>query len=153
MWKTKDLFFLRSHQNLEKTVAFFLEDLFFFGDHIKIRTKLWYFSRLFWSSQNRRSVIFELTPDPRSAIGAPASLWATAQSKKKTKYTLKSRNQIVIAPICFICPTKFSNSALLFGSYFCCVSLRVIVFFNFRTFRSTPNFRHNAQLFCFFAEF
>ena len=61
--------------------------------------------------------------------------------------------QTVTAPICFICPTKFSNSALLFGSYFCCVSLRVIVFFNFRTFRSTPNFRHNAQLFCFFAEF
>ena len=59
----------------------------------------------------------------------------------------------VTAPICFIYPTKFSNSALLFGSYFCCVSLRVIVFFNFRTFRSTPNFRHNAQLFCFFAEF
>ena len=79
-------FFLRSHQNLEKTVAFFLEDLFFFGDHIKIRTKLWHFSRLFWSSQNRRSVIFELTPDQRSAIGAPAPLWATAQSKKNKIY-------------------------------------------------------------------
>ena len=58
-------------------------------------------------------------------------------------------------PLCystdlFICPTKFSNSALLFGSYVCCVGLRVIAFFDFRTFRSTPYFRHNAQLFfCF----
>ena len=45
---------------------------FFLGDHIKIRTKLWHFSRLFWSSQDLRSVIFELTPGPRSALGAPA---------------------------------------------------------------------------------
>ena len=34
----------------------------FFGDHMKTRTKLWHFPHLFWSSQNRRSVIFELTP-------------------------------------------------------------------------------------------
>ena len=34
------------------------------------------------------------------------------------------------------------------GSFiFCCVGLRVIVFFNFRTFRSTTYFRHDAQLF------
>ena len=51
------------------------------------------------------------------------------------KYFSKEKNVmsiiiiIVTAPIRFICPTKFSNSALLFGSYFCCVSLRVIVFF------------------------
>ena len=46
---------------------------FFCGDHIRIQTKLWHFPRLFWSSQNRRSVIFELTPVPRSALGAPVS--------------------------------------------------------------------------------
>ena len=45
---------------------------FFLGDQIKIRTKLWHFPRLFWSSQNRRSVIFELTPGPHSALCAPA---------------------------------------------------------------------------------
>ena len=55
----------------------------------------------------------------------------------------------VSAPIYFICPSKFSNSALLFGSYFCCVGLRVIVFFNFCAFCSTLYFRHNAQLFWF----
>ena len=57
------------------------------------------------------------------------------------------------APIYFTCPTKFSDSALLFGSNFCGVGLRVIVFFNFRTFCSTPYFRHNAQLFCFLPSF
>ena len=64
-----------------------------------------------------------------------------------------SISNVVTALIYFICPTKFSNSALLFGSYSCCVGLRVIVFFNFRSFRSTPCFRYNAQLFLLFAEF
>ena len=58
---------------------------FFFGDHlfsnaktvrilvktIIIRAKLRHSLRLFWSSQNRKSVIFELAPGPRSALGAP----------------------------------------------------------------------------------
>ena len=35
---------------------------FFFGDHIIIRTKL-----------RRQSIIFELAPGPRSALGAPES--------------------------------------------------------------------------------
>ena len=38
---------------------------------MKTRTKLSHFPRLFWNSQNRRSAIFELTPGPRSALGAP----------------------------------------------------------------------------------
>ena len=49
------------------------EDLFFFGDHIIIRTKLRHFFRLFWSSENRKSVIFELVPGQRSALGAPSN--------------------------------------------------------------------------------
>ena len=40
------------------------EDLFFFGDHIIFRTKLQHFLRLFWTSQNRKFVIFELAPGP-----------------------------------------------------------------------------------------
>ena len=44
---------------------------FFFGDHIIILTKLRHISRLFWTSQNRKFVIFELDPGPRSALGAP----------------------------------------------------------------------------------
>ena len=36
----------------------------FFGDHIIFRTKLQHFLRLFWTSQNRKSVIFELAPGP-----------------------------------------------------------------------------------------
>ena len=39
----RPFFFLRSHQNPEKTLAFFLEDIFF-GDHKTIRTKPWNFS-------------------------------------------------------------------------------------------------------------
>ena len=31
------------------------------------------FLRLFWSLQNRKSVIFELAPGPRLALGAPAN--------------------------------------------------------------------------------
>ena len=90
----KTFFLWRSHQNPEKTVAFFIEDLFFFcfgyhikirtklwhfslknfffvfGGHIRIRTKLWHFPRLCWSSQNRRRVILELTPGPCLTLGA-----------------------------------------------------------------------------------
>ena len=69
---------------------------FCFGDQIIIRTKLWHFSvktfflgggrshqiqtkpwhipRPFWSLQNWRCVIFELTPGPRLALGAPVCL-------------------------------------------------------------------------------
>ena len=72
--KTEDLFlFWRSYQNPEKTVACFLEDLFFFLEITsKSRTKLWHFLRLFYSLQNRKFVMFELAPGPRSALGAPA---------------------------------------------------------------------------------
>ena len=53
--------FWRSHQNPDKTVAYENSD------------KYVAFSRLFWSSQNRRCVIFELAPGPRLALGAPGS--------------------------------------------------------------------------------
>ena len=76
-------FFWRSHQNSEKTVPFCLEDLFF-RDHIKMRRKLWHFSLLFWTTQNQRCVIFELTPGPRLALGAPAHNYC---------YTVDDRSQ------------------------------------------------------------
>ena len=54
---------------------------FFFGDHlisvgktVRISVKTFskrHFLRLFWSSDNRKSVIFELAPGTRSALGAP----------------------------------------------------------------------------------
>ena len=50
-----------------KTFSFF----FFFGDHVIFPTKLQHFLRLFWDSQSRKSVIFELAPGPRLALGAP----------------------------------------------------------------------------------
>ena len=53
-----------------KTVRISVKTFFFFGDHIIIWTKLRHFLRLFWSSQNRKFVIFELAPGPRSALGA-----------------------------------------------------------------------------------
>ena len=45
---------------------------FFFGDHLISAGKN-NFLRLFWSSHNRKSVIFELAPGLRSALGAPAN--------------------------------------------------------------------------------
>ena len=68
--------FWGSHQNPDKTVAFFRKDLFFWGgrDPIKIQIKLWHIPHLFWSLQNWRCVIFELTPGPRLALGAPVCL-------------------------------------------------------------------------------
>ena len=54
----------------EKTVRISVKTCFFFGVHI-IRTKLRHYLHLFWSSQNRKSVIFELAPGLRSALGAP----------------------------------------------------------------------------------
>ena len=64
-------FFLRSHKNSEKIEPFHLEDLFFFGDHMKIRRKLCQFRRLFWTAQNQSCAIFELTPGPSLVLGAP----------------------------------------------------------------------------------
>ena len=61
---------------------------FFFGDHVilagktaRISVKTFlkrHFLRLFWNSHNRKSVIFELAPGPRSALGAPGqSMYVT----------------------------------------------------------------------------
>ena len=52
-------------------MAFFREAFFYFGDNVQVRKKLWHFPRLFWSSQNRKCVIFELAPGPRLTLGAP----------------------------------------------------------------------------------
>ena len=46
--------------------------------------------------------------------------------------------------------TRLFYLALIFAVLVCA---SLCFFFNFSTFRSTPNFRHNAQLFWFFAEF
>ena len=60
--------FLEITQNPENIVPFCLEDLFFL-DHIKIRRKLCHFPILFWTTQNQSCIIFDLTPDPRLALG------------------------------------------------------------------------------------
>ena len=57
-----------------KTIRISVKTFFLGGDHIIFRTKLQNFLRLFWTSQNRKSVIFELAQGPRSALGAPASV-------------------------------------------------------------------------------
>ena len=63
----------RTHENdTENSVCGKPKTFFFvFGDPIKIVRKVWHFSRLFWSSQNRRCLIFKLTPGPRLALSAP----------------------------------------------------------------------------------
>ena len=51
-----------------------------------MRTKLWQFSRLFWSSRNQKSVIFELAPGPRLALGALGPLTFTTLFKMAICY-------------------------------------------------------------------
>ena len=70
----EDLFFLEINKFRPEKPLKFRWRFFFFGDHIIIWTKLRHFLRLFWSSLNRKSVIFELAPGPRSALGAPANM-------------------------------------------------------------------------------
>ena len=57
----------------EKPLEFRWRLFFFFEDHIMFRTKLQHFLRLFWTSQNRKSVIFELAPGPLSVPRATDS--------------------------------------------------------------------------------
>ena len=72
--RPEELFFFKDHLiSTGKTVRI-SEKTFFFRDHIIIRTKMRHFLHLFWSSQNRKSVIFELAPGPRSAHGAPDAI-------------------------------------------------------------------------------
>ena len=59
-----------------KTVEIPVKTLFFlfsFGDHISFRIKQLHFFRLFWTSHNQNSVMLELAPGPRSALGAPGA--------------------------------------------------------------------------------
>ena len=65
------LFFWRSPEFGQKNRFNFGGDLFF-GDHLKIRRKVCHFPCLFWTAQNQRSVIFEESPGPLLALGAPA---------------------------------------------------------------------------------
>ena len=61
----------------EKNVRLLVKTFFsFFGDYIIFRTKLRHFLCVSRSSQNRKSVIFELAPGPCSALGPPANQFA-----------------------------------------------------------------------------
>ena len=70
MWGLKTFFFWDHQISTGNTVKISVK-AFFFWDHIIIRTKLRHFLRLFWSSQNRKSVIYVLAPGPRSTLGGP----------------------------------------------------------------------------------
>ena len=65
----RPFFLLRSYQNSDKSAAFFLEDLFFLGDHMKDKTVAFFPSVLEFT---KPEVIFELAPGPRLSLGAPA---------------------------------------------------------------------------------
>ena len=105
--------------------------LFVWRSHHNSR-KLRHFLRQFWSSQNRKSVIFELAPGTRSALGAPdfsiffdnlffdylikiivdflnLIYFATCEGRQKPKkhYVIKSHKIIVDSPI------SYSGSLLL----------------------------------------
>ena len=68
----KTFFFWRSPEFRQTNRFNSGEDLFFFWDHLKIRRKVSHFPCLFWTAQNQRCVIFELSPGLPSALGAPA---------------------------------------------------------------------------------
>ena len=71
-----------------------------FGDHIIFRTKLRQFLRLFWTSQNRKSVTFELAPGPRFALGAPGKKAQLGiflpKPEKKSYFEAKSFRMITL---------------------------------------------------------
>ena len=90
----------------EKTVRISVKNLFFFEDHIIIWTKLRHCLRLFCSSQNRKSVIFELAPGPRSALGAPAPLvlsffHSTVSLSHKKFLFLKISDDVIVCDLQF----------------------------------------------------
>ena len=90
--RPEDLFFVDHPISSGKTVRISVKTFFFvFGDHIIIRTKLRHFLCLFWSSQNRKSVIFELAPGPRLALGAPVAGMGSKPSGTKAAITLAFR--------------------------------------------------------------
>ena len=104
MWGLMTPFFFWDHlSSTEKTVIISVKT-FFFGDHIIIPTKLRHFLRLFWSSQNRKSVIFELAPGPRSALGAPGrSQGGSAHPQSKCHQSQKCNKKVY----CFFCFFNF----------------------------------------------
>ena len=77
--KPEGLFFGDHLISTEKTVRISVKTFFlFFGDHMISRTKLQHFLRLFWTSQNRNSVIFELASGPLLVPGATAYMYFTS---------------------------------------------------------------------------
>ena len=74
-WRT--FFFFWDHLfSTAKTARISMKTFFFFfEDHIINRTKMRHFLHLFLSSKNRKFVIFELAPGPRSAW-RPVSIWS-----------------------------------------------------------------------------
>ena len=84
--RPKSIFFFGDHQILIGNTVKISIKTFFFGDHILIWTKLQHFLRLFWSSQNRKSVIFVLL-----ALGGPGS----ATTIKPAEYHEKCRMLVI----------------------------------------------------------
>ena len=71
-------FLLGDHLNLDrKTDSISVKTFFCFGDHLKIRRKVCRFPCLFWTAQNQRCVIFELSPGP-PWLSAPLGQTITA---------------------------------------------------------------------------
>ena len=121
----------RPEKPVKISVKTFFVCLFVWRSHHNSR-KLRHFLRLFWSSQNWKSVIFELAPGIRSALGAPdfniffdnlffdylikiivdflnLIYFATCKGRQKPKkhYVIKSHKIIVDSPI------SYSGSLLL----------------------------------------
>ena len=68
-------FFFGNHPILTgKTVRILVKTIFFFFNHIIFRTKLQHFLRICWTSQNRKSIIFERAQGPLLVPGGTVSL-------------------------------------------------------------------------------
>ena len=96
---TSKIYFGVDHLNLDgKTVSISLKT--FFGDHLKIRSNACHFPCMFWTAQSQRCVIFELSPGPPSAFGAPA-YWAPPENAyAKYTFAVKSVQLIQQLLIC-----------------------------------------------------
>ena len=118
-WASRGPFFGDHLNSTGKTVRISVKT-FFFKDHIIFRTKLWHFVLLFWTSQNRKSVIFELAPGPRLALGAPKpnsgvaldKNWngvanhAKAMTVRVTNKNYNIRGPDVVSEVEYLCKVK-----------------------------------------------
>ena len=111
-------FFFGDHLNTTgKTVKISVKTFFFFRRSHLFRTKLQPFLCLFWTSQNRKSVIFELVPGPLSVPGATGNGQCAVSDSILPNTNDQSARQLALA------------STLIFSKYMDSIPFNCIWYF------------------------